>query len=952
MTDRNKKMSFGLIMAVYLLGIFMGAIDTGIVTPARTVIQNDLLVDDKIGVWIISIYTLAYAASIPVMGKLADRLGRKNIYLVSIFLFGFGSLLCGLAQSVGSFSFLLAARAIQAIGGGGILPVATAEFGSTFPPEKRGMALGLVGGVFGMANIFGASAGSAILDIFGTSNWQFIFYVNLPITLFILIAGFIVLPNTKEESVKKIDFVGITILTVMVLSLLYGLKNVDFFNFLGTLQTTAVYPFLLTFIVLLPIFVWVEKRAEDPVLNLSYFKNSQIIITLILAFITGVVMMGMIFVPQFSENAMKMRTGSGGYYVIILGLCAGIGAPLSGKLIDKYGVKIVLGFGLFASIAGALFLILVAANHPNLITIVVSLMIIGVGVGFTMGTPLNYMMLDNTDPKESTSALATVSLIRSIGTAIAPAIMIGFLAHAGIGVQGNIMELLPNEAAIPPLPYAQELTLEINTLKTDEKTKDQFANMDIPDLATLDQVEINMNNNSDFKVPKDLQDMMQTSDVTNIVANTKTFASAMFAQMTPDVILDIENGLDSGIEGINAAIVDMDGNLPDMEDAYKGIGKGINGMSTGLGAQQKALGQLEKVSVMMAKMGDKTNADSVVDLMPPDVKNKIPSDVLADLATVKTASDLNAKIAGLQGGIDALNDKINEAKNSKAGIEQSIQGMESSLSVKKDLINQYNIAAAALGGGEGSNLLEMLPEDVKAGLSSEVLSALSGMTAVSQIGDKTAQIQGEIDQINGEIEPTKAKISQEDTAISQMSPGLTAQNTAMAQLKSVAAMMSKYTNYNSIVDLMPADVKASMPKDVLADLAKVKTADDLNKKINELKSSIKTLNGKIKSAKAGKTELAQGMASIKNAEGTMSGTIYEMTSLKQAIPGAFKDAEKDYLKKIDGKKVAIENEFQATLNGGFQQVYATVVIASALGMILLLLYKEKRKKPQDEIAPQ
>lgn len=153
----------------------MGALDTGIVTPARTLIQSDLGVDDQTGVWMLTIYTLAYAASIPVMGKLADRYGRKPVYLISITLFGLGSLLCGLSQDFGSFELLIIARAIQAIGGGGILPVATAEFGTSVPPEKRGMALGLVGGVYGIANIFGSSAGSLILDVFGAHNWQFIF---------------------------------------------------------------------------------------------------------------------------------------------------------------------------------------------------------------------------------------------------------------------------------------------------------------------------------------------------------------------------------------------------------------------------------------------------------------------------------------------------------------------------------------------------------------------------------------------------------------------------------------------------------------------------------------------------------------------------------------------------------------------------------------------------------
>ena len=203
MENQLKKKNFVLILITYLLGIFMGAIDTGILSPARTVIQNDFGVDEKSGIWMITIYTLAFAASIPIMGKLADKFGRKVIYMTSILLFGLGSLFCGLSQDFGGFGLLLAARAVQAIGGGGIIPVATAEFGTSFPKEKRGMALGLVGGVYGIANIFGASAGSAILDIFGVNNWQFIFYINVPITVFILLAGFFNLPNTKISECQE-----------------------------------------------------------------------------------------------------------------------------------------------------------------------------------------------------------------------------------------------------------------------------------------------------------------------------------------------------------------------------------------------------------------------------------------------------------------------------------------------------------------------------------------------------------------------------------------------------------------------------------------------------------------------------------------------------------------------------------------------------------------------------
>lgn len=620
--NNGKKTNFALVAAIYLAGIFMGAIDTGILSPARTVIQNNLMVDEKSGIWMITIYTLAFAASIPIMGKLADKFGRKYIYLISIFLFGLGSLFCGLAQPFGSFPLLLAARAVQALGGGGIIPIATAEFGTTFPPEKRGMALGLVGGVYGIANIFGASAGSAILDIFGKNNWQFIFYVNIPITLFILVAGFVTLKNNRVENVKKIDFIGIFILVVMVLSLMYGLKNIDFFDFGQSIRGTDVYPFLLIFLILLPIFVLLEKKAEDPVLNLSFFTNRSIVVTLGLAFITGIILIGLVFIPQFAENALKVSSGSGGYFVIILGLFAGIGAPVSGKLIDKYGPKIVLGLGFLVSAIGGLFLVLVAADHPNTISVITSLILIGTGLGFTIGTPLNYMMLEQTKKEESNSALATLSLIRSIGTAIAPAIMVAFIAQAGSNVQGNVMALLPKNIEIPPLPYAAELNDQLNKYKSDPNLKDRFKDVSIPDLNSFGNVEINMSGGGGAGLPQDLIEQLRTSDVTNIVDRTKLLSERMFETTTPDVVKKIQSGIQTGIDGINAGIAEIDKNIAGLETGYNGIVSAMAAMPPQAAEAQKAQADGMAKAIEGAKTG-RNQLKDIQDKMTA-LKNAVP----------------------------------------------------------------------------------------------------------------------------------------------------------------------------------------------------------------------------------------------------------------------------------------------------------------------------------------
>jgi EmrB/QacA subfamily drug resistance transporter len=700
MGTETKKHNFALVMILYLAGIFMGAIDTGIVTPARTLIQNQLGVDAATGIWMITIYTLAYAASIPVMGKLADKFGRKYVYLVSILLFGVGSLFCGLSQDLNSFTLLLVARAVQAIGGGGILPIATAEFGTAFPPEKRGMALGLVGGVYGIANIFGASVGSAIISIFGQNNWQFIFYVNIPITLFIVAAGVFTLRNNKPGETGKIDGLGILTLVVMILSLLYGLKNLDFFNIGGTIGSTSVYPFLAAFVALIPVFILVEKRAQDPVMNLGYFSNRNIVLTLFISFISGFVLMGVIFIPQFSENALKIATGSGGYLVIILGLFSGIGAPISGKLIDKVGAKVVLGFGFLMSIIGALFLVLVTTAHPSLLTVLINLALIGTGMGFTIGTPLNYMMLANTEEKESNSALATLSLVRSIGTAIAPAIMVGFLAHAGASLQTDVMKLLPKDVSLPELLYAQEISDTFDQLKADPNMQEKLQGMEMPDLAAMTTMDISMGEDSSFTMPSDLVELMKNSDVTTITQNSKTLASRMFDLMTPKVIAKIQDGIGKGIDGIEQGVVELKDAITKMQEGYDGIGQGIEGMNTAIEGQKEGLKQLNTVSNMLKTMGNPEipQGQSLADLIPSFIKSMIPQAALNELTEIHSAQELNAKIEELNNGIATLTTKVADAEKSRADMKTAMDGMNASVSQMQDLQTKMEALKEAIPG--------------------------------------------------------------------------------------------------------------------------------------------------------------------------------------------------------------------------------------------------------------
>ena len=170
--SKSTDSKLGLILATYLVGLLIGGLYVGMVSPARTVVQADFGIDDTVGIWMINIYTLFYAALIPIIGKVADRRGRKRVFTVCVGIFCVGAIVCGLSKTVGGFGLLLVGRVAQAAGAGGMLPVANAEIGASFPEEKRGMALGLAAAVAGVSNVFGAVAGSAVVGAFGAENWS------------------------------------------------------------------------------------------------------------------------------------------------------------------------------------------------------------------------------------------------------------------------------------------------------------------------------------------------------------------------------------------------------------------------------------------------------------------------------------------------------------------------------------------------------------------------------------------------------------------------------------------------------------------------------------------------------------------------------------------------------------------------------------------------------------
>ena len=910
-TGSKKSNGLVLIAVLYILGIFMGAIDTGIVTPARTIIQGNLGVDDKTGIWMINIFTLAYAAAIPIAGKLADRLGRKYIYLICIGLFGLGSLICGLSQDFASFPMLLTGRVIQAIGGGGIMPIANAEFGTSFPEEKRGMALGIIGGVYGIANILGSTFGSAILDIFGSNNWQFLFYINLPICLVVIILGIIKLPLHRPGDSKKIDFLGTLIIVTMIVSFLYGLKNIDFFNFSETIKNTNVYPFLLAFVILLPIFILIERKAQDPVLNLSYFTDPQILITLIVATFVGICMMGMIFVPQFSENALHIKSGSGGYFVTILGIFTGIGAPTSGKLVDKYGPKKVLMGGFFISLLGALFLAFIASQVSNLLTVIVSLALIGSGLGFVMGSPLNYMMLANTKQEDSNSALATLSLMRSIGTTIAPAIMIGFLANAGLIAQDNLMNMLPQpEADAAFTQEANKISKTVEDMKNDPNMKDKLKGVNIPDLSKMGDMNFDMTGNT--TLPDDILKDLQSADVTNIVEKTKKIADYMFDKNVPPVVAKIQDGVQNGIDGMSSGLTSMDSTIKEMGDGISGLDKAIEGIQTPIDSMSKAV------------------------------------------------NDMTKAVDGMTQGIDGMKKGITGLETAIAGMEQGLNGQNTALTQMKKAYDMITSGQIPSGGQMPNNGQTPDSSETPGSTQSPADSQAPDNSQIPNTGN--SQAQGSSQAPGNSQNPYSGQMPSNVQVPSTGAPQNASSNSGAQTGISASGMPSDIAQKMQEYMKNPAKLKediAAMETSISTLQAKydaaVKQKTELEKKLADTESKREALNVQISTLTAKRTELETQLADTKKnqtdltsaateittAKDDLNKTLEEWKTFKDSVPAAFDRSKQAYFKAIDDLGPVIEDTFQASLNIGFKQMYLTVSVFSILSLIVLVFYRKK-----------
>ncbi len=421
------------VLLVLFLGVLMGALDIAIVAPALPSIQKFFGVGDRALAWVFSIYVLFNLIGTPLMAKLSDTFGRRAIYILDVILFGIGSLVVSLSTP-NLFAVLLAGRALQGLGAGGIFPVASAIIGDTFPPEKRGGALGLIGAVFGLAFLVGPILGGIILTITG---WQWLFLVNLPIAAVVIVMGLRILPSTRPATRLPFDWAGMLTLGLMLTSLAYGLNQIDAQNFAASLVSLSVWPFLAVAVALLMVFPAIERKAADPVLHTRLFKSRQAVLASALSAGAGLGEVGMVFIPALAVAAMPtvVNKHTASYLLMPVVLAMAVGSPTIGRILDKVGSKLVVMAGTALLAAGMLML-----GNPawvsSLTMFIVSGVVIGLGLSALLGAPVRYIMLNEAPASDRTAAQGAIALFTSIGQLVSSSLVGAIAASMGGGVTG------------------------------------------------------------------------------------------------------------------------------------------------------------------------------------------------------------------------------------------------------------------------------------------------------------------------------------------------------------------------------------------------------------------------------------------------------------------------------------------------------------------------------------
>ncbi len=423
-----------LVLFTVIVGTFLGRLDQTIVNLALPKIIDDFRISVSSAGWIATAYILANAVFVPIWGKLGDTLGRKRIYMIGFSVFIVGSVLAGLAWNLGS---MIAFRVLQAIAGSADYPTAMAILAVTFPEEKeRAQALGIWSASFAAAAVFGPLLGGPLIDNFG---WRSVFLINLPVGVAgLLLARAYIHESKSDRPPIAFDWFGSITLGAALSALVLVLdKGLDW----GWISTKSVIAYLAV-AVFLAIFVRIESKHPDPIVDLKFFRNSIFVNALVNNFVVFMGMMGSIFlVPLFVQTFLGFNATETGYVFLPMAACLMIGAPLGGRLTGKVQPRYVIGVSTAIAAVG-IWMFSFLDPKSTLLDVIVPLSVMAFGLGFGMAQRTS-AVASAVPPQEIGIASSILALARNIAGAFGIAVFGTILTDA---TESKLLEIAASSA--------------------------------------------------------------------------------------------------------------------------------------------------------------------------------------------------------------------------------------------------------------------------------------------------------------------------------------------------------------------------------------------------------------------------------------------------------------------------------------------------------------------------
>jgi EmrB/QacA subfamily drug resistance transporter len=390
-----------------IVGLFMVILDGTAMNVALSGFMKEFGKDLSVVQWTTTGYALAQAAVIPLAGWLSDRFGAKRIFLVSVGMFTAGSLLCAFA---GNIEMLILFRIIQGLGGGMVMPIAFAIIYRLSPPEKVGSVMGMLGIPVLIAPALGPVVAGALIDY---ASWQWIFLINIPFGIIGILAGLRTLPNFERQTVGSLDIPGIIFGPLAFAALSYGVSE-------GGTSWTSVQTLtgLIVGVVALLIFIMVELRSKQPLLELRVFRSRDFTRGIIVQWVTQIALMGTFFlIPMLLIQVQGHTAMESGLIMLPQAIASAIFMPIGGQLFDRIGARPLLVTGLSIVGISAYFLSNISADDGMSLILITS-GLFGVGMGLSM-MPMNTYLIKASPPSLVGRVTSLTSATQQVMTSFA-----------------------------------------------------------------------------------------------------------------------------------------------------------------------------------------------------------------------------------------------------------------------------------------------------------------------------------------------------------------------------------------------------------------------------------------------------------------------------------------------------------------------------------------------------